>query len=86
MGVNLLNRFVGTTPVCVVWKLTVQFAGYTISPIWQSWDSKHESAVVALPNRDSQASASAGISSRDQEECQEFWVISFSVKQRAAKI
>lgn len=38
---------------------------YTSSPVLKCRDSNHESAVVAVPSRDSQASASAHVSRRD---------------------
>jgi hypothetical protein len=38
------------------------------TPVQPSRDSKQESAAVALPSRDSQASASTQISRRDWEE------------------
>jgi hypothetical protein len=51
----------------------------------RSWDSKHKSAAVALPSRDSQASTSAQVSRRDQEDCQRFLTVPLSAKQRSAK-
>ena len=61
--------------------------GYSSSPVWQSRDSKHEPAEVALPSRDSQGSALALVSRRDQQECQEkFLAEPFSGKWRTVKI
>nr|AAP86254.1 Ac1-290 [Rattus norvegicus] len=42
--------------------------GHASSPVLYSQDSKHRSAAVALPSRDSQASALAWDGTRDQEE------------------
>jgi hypothetical protein len=45
------------------------FHRYTSSPVWQCWDGKHESAVVAQTSRESQASAKwAQIHRRDQDD------------------
>ena len=60
--------------------------GYTSSPVWQSWDSKQESAAVALSSRDSPASASVWNSRRDLEEQQEkFMAVPLSEKRRSVK-
>ena len=55
---------------------------YTSSPVQKSLESKHHSAVVAQPSRDSQTSASAQVSRRDQYEHQERFS---AVMQRSAK-
>lgn len=62
---------------------------YTSSPVRESPKSKHESAVVPSPNRNSQASArSAQVSRRDQNQQghQEFFAVPLSVKQRSSKM
>ena len=74
-----LERFFGATPICVVWKSAVQFTGqqwqldplhgYISNPFRESRVSKQESAAVALPSRDCQASAR--LSGRDPEGHQE---------------
>ena len=63
--------------------------GYSSNPVWQSWDSKNESAAVALPTRGSQASASAQVSRRDQgqqELHEKVLAMLFSAKQKSAKL
>jgi hypothetical protein len=55
-------------------------------PAQKSQDSKHKSTAVALPSRDSQASALARVSRGDTEGCQEkFSAVSLAGKQRSAK-
>ena len=77
--------FFGANPICVIKKSAVQFTGqqavaarstckhFTDTPAVQfgSQDSKPELAVVELPSRDSQASASASVTRKDLEEFQE---------------
>ena len=68
---------------------TIQFTGvgsYTAQ--FGSRESKHQSAAVALPSRDSQASALAQVSTRDQsqqEHQEKFSAVPLSVKQRSVR-
>ena len=61
--------------------------GYTGCSVQYSWNSKHKSAAVALPSRDSQASTSAPVNRRNLEGCHEkFSAVPLSGKPRSAKM
>jgi hypothetical protein len=85
-----LERFFGATPICVVWKSAARSTRkhLTDTPAVQlsSWDSKHQSAAVVLPSRDSQALALAGVSRRDQGEmARKFLAVPLSGKRRSGQ-
>jgi hypothetical protein len=90
-----LERFFGATPICVVWKSAVQFTGQQqqLDPLAYFTDTSAVqfsrvglATAVTQPSRDSQASASARVSRRDQRRpLEKFSAVLLSGKQRSSK-